>query len=197
MKIGNLIFVKYDFEIMEISDSEDKNPLNWSILPIEEKVIPNDGHFLVISKQILENEERTCWIDISMPEMISDYVFTIDAKNSKIVVNEYHSLADKVVPNKLSNTFANYEFYYTRVKPIIGIEILKKEIENVSEKGLICEYLGYIFRDEKDTDESLKWFLKSLEFGEPSSEYIYGEISELYDEIGEAQLAKKYRDKLE
>lgn len=49
MKIGNLIFVKYDFEIMEISDSEDKNPLNWSILPIEEKVIPNDGHFLVRS----------------------------------------------------------------------------------------------------------------------------------------------------
>lgn len=197
MKIGNLIFVKYDFEIMEITDSEDKNPLNWSILSIEEKVIPNDGHFLVKSKQILENEERTCWMDISMPEMISDYVFTIDAKNSKIVMNEYHSLADKVVPNKLSNTFANYKFYYTKSKPIIGIEILKKEIENVSKKGLICEYLGYIFRDEKDNDESLKWFLKSLEFGEPSSEYIYGEISEIYDEIGEAQLAKKYRDKLE
>ncbi|MBK7009817.1 MAG: hypothetical protein IPH36_14895 [Saprospiraceae bacterium] len=142
--------MKYDFEIMEISDSEDKNPLNWSILPIEEeKVIPNDGHFLVISKQILENEERTCWIEISMPEMISDHVFTIDAKNSKIVVNEYHALADKVVPNKLSNTLTNYEFYYTRVKPIIGIEILIKEIENVLEKGSICEYLGYIFRDEK------------------------------------------------
>jgi len=196
MKISNLIFVKYDFEIMEITNSEDENPLNWSLLSIDEKVIPKEGHFLVRSKEILKDEERTCWMNVSTPEMISDYVFTIDAKNSKIVLNNYHSLSNKVVTNKVSNTFANYEFYYPKSKPIVGIEMLKREIENVTEKGLICEYLGYIFRDEKEIENALKWFLKSLEFGEPSSEYIYGEIANLYDEKGETELAKKYRNKI-
>lgn len=197
MKISNLILVKYDFEIMEITNSEDENPLNWSLLSNNEKVIPSEGHFLVRSQEILNDEVKTCWMNVSTPEMISDYVFTIDAKKNKIVLNDYHSLADKVVTNKLSNTFTNYEFYYTKVKPIIGIEILKNEIENVSEKGLICEYLGYIFRDEKEKEKALEWFLKSLEFGEPSSEYIYGEIAGLYDEIGKTELAKKYRNKFD
>ncbi len=197
MKISHLRFVKYDSAIMEITNSEDGNPLNWSVQSTNEKVIPSKGHYLVRSQEILDKEIRTCWMNVSTPEMVSDYVFTIDAKDSKIVLNNYHSLSDKVVTNKLSNTFTNYEFYYTRVKPIIGIEILKKEIENVSDKGLICEYLGFIYRDEKEYDRALTWFLKSLAFGEPSSEYIYSEIAGLYDEIGKTELAKKYRNKFE
>lgn len=197
MKISNLIYAKYDFDIMEITNSEDENPLNWSLLALNEEVIPSEGHYLVRSKEILKDEERTCWMNVSTPEMISDYVFTIDAKNSKLVLNNYHSLSDKVLTNKASNTFANYQFYYPKSKPIIGIEMLKKEIENVTEKGLICEYLGNIFRDEQEIDNAIKWLLKSLEYGEPSSEYIYGEIANLYDEKGETELATKYRKKIE
>ena len=197
MKISNLIFVKYDYEIMKIVNSDDEDPLNWSLLSIDENIIPNEGHVLVRSQQILENEERTCWMNISLPEMISDFVFTIDAKNSKIMLNNYYEMADSVVPNKLSNSFCSYEFYYTKAKPEVGIEILKKEIENVIDKGLVCEYLGYIYRDEEENGKSIEWFLKGLDFGEPSSEFIYKEISDLYHKIGELKLAEKYLRKFE
>lgn len=196
MKISNLILEKYDFDILEIIDSEDENPLNWSLLPIDEKAIPNDGHFLVRSQRFSANAEDTCWINISMPEMIADFVFAIDPKNSEIVLNDYAELADKVVMNKLSNTFACYDLYYTKANPQIGIDVLTTEIKNVTEKGYICEYLGYIYRDEKEHHKSIEWFLKCLEFGEPSSECIYKEISDLYSEIGNLELAEKYRLKL-
>lgn len=189
--------MKYDYEIMEIIDNEDEHPLNWSLLSTDEKVIPSSGHYLVRGQQILNNTERTCWMNISTPEMTSDYVFTIDAKNSKIVLNHYHVLSNEVIPNKLSNTFVNYEFYYTKINPQIGIDILKKEIENVSEKGLICEYLGYIYRNEGEQNRAIDWFLKCLEFGEPSSKSIYKEISNLCYEQGKLEIAKKYQRKID
>ena len=192
MKISNLIFIKYDYEIIEITDSSDENPLNWSLMPINEKIIPNEGHFLLRSRQVIEGGERTCWMNISSPEMISDYVFTIDAKNSVLVLNDYYLLADKVIPSRLSNTFTNYEFYYTKERPSIGIEILKREIEVVEQKGFIAEYLGYIYRDEEVYDKAIKWFQKALGYGEPSSEFIYKEIADLYHQTGEDMLAEKY-----
>lgn len=46
-----------------------------------------------------------------------------------------------------------------------------------------------------DVAQALEWFLKSLEYGEPSSEYVYLEIAQLYEQLGEAEVAKKYREK--
>ena len=197
MKISNLIFVKYDFEIMQITDSNDENPLNWSLLSIDENLIPNEGHFLVRSKQIKEDKEWTCWMNISAPEMICDFVFTIDAQNSKIVLNDYHSLSEYVVPNKLSDNFCSYELYYTNKNPEVGLNILKNQINNVSDKAIICEYIGYIYRDENNQNEAIKWFMKGLELGQPSSEYIYLELSELYKHIGDLSKANEYNLKYE
>jgi tetratricopeptide (TPR) repeat protein len=178
---------------MEITNSEDENPLNWLLLPINDKVIPGEGHFLVSAKKVSAEGVSRCWMDISTPEMIADHVFTTDEETNTIAVNEYHTLAQEVVPNKVSDTFTNYDIYYTRANPKVGIEILKRELENISNKGFICEYLGYIYRDEKQIEHALEWFLKALEHGEPSSEHIYLEIAGLYDEIGATESAEKYR----
>ena len=61
-------------------------------------------------------------------------------------------------------------------------------------KNVIAEDLGYILRDEGQIEEAIENFKKSEEFG-PSSEYIFLELSKLYEELGQSEKKIEYLQK--
>ena len=75
----------------------------------------------------------------------------------------------------------------------MGIRILRDGLNNSDRKCFIAEDLGYILRDEGRTEEAITAFRYSADEG-PSSEFIYLELMQLYDEIGDAEKVEHYRE---
>lgn len=192
MKIEELIKKEEENSAIWIINDRVNDPLNWLLTPLNDSLIPQNGYYLVNGIFTSNLKSENCWLSISTPEMIVDFTFLINSENLTIDTIDYHTIEDQVVPCKLSDCFATYELYYSRTNPRIGIQILKSQLENVNEKGYIYEYLGYIYRDENRISESIQYFTKAIEIGPPSSSFVYDEISQLYEKIGELEMARKY-----
>jgi tetratricopeptide (TPR) repeat protein len=182
--------------IYEITNSASDNPLNWSIKPTDLKLIPNNENHYLVKAQIIDSEKNieTGFINLSTPERISDYVIhNLDAPK----FNRPYELKDKdVIPAVASDCFGVYELYYSKISPNSGIKTLKEGLELSQQKSVIAEDIAYILRDENRLDEALKYFLISTE-NEPSSEYIYGEIANIYRAQGNEAKANEYKTKFE
>lgn len=192
----NTIRENPDCEIYTILDSDNENLLKWRIKPTTLQIIPkSEGHYLVTALIIDKTGSyQTGYINLSTPERIADYVI-FDLNNSQY--SEISNLTGKnVIPAVASDCFGVYELYYSRNNPEFGIEILKKGLKISKDKSIIAEDLGYILRDEGREKEALEYFLISIENGS-SSEFIFGEIENIYRSLGNNEKANEYKAKFE
>jgi uncharacterized protein HemY len=154
-----------------------------------------DGFFVVKAKNILP--DRTiceCYIDVSLPERVSDHAYRI--RNESLDVGYHHEFEGELVCAVPITSFGAYELFYSRTRPEIGIEILKSGLKSSPHKAAIAEDLGYILRDESRFREAAEAFEIAVQEG-PSSYFIYGELANCYDELGNKNLADKYRKMFE
>ncbi len=176
-------------------DSFDEDePDSWKIQEIKSSVLSfEEGYFLLKGFEVLSSGEvKNCVIDLSMPERISEQSFSFTGDEFQI--QEQDESESEFVPSVAIEGFGEYELFYSQSKPEVGIEVLKNGIEIANEKSCIAEDLGYILRDEKRFEEAIKYFRISAD-GEPSSEYIYGELASLYSEIGDSENEKLFSAK--
>ena len=184
-------------KIFKVLNSENE-VLNWIIEPTLLEIIPSndeDGDYIIQALLISQDKsEESCYMNMITPERISDYVI-YDLQSPKVTAP--HNLKNKdVIPNMASDCFGQYELYYSEINPEKGINILRQGLIRSKEKSVIAGDLGYILRDEKRYEEALEAFLISEE-NEPSPEYTYAEISDLYKELGDLENSKKYLRKFE
>lgn len=180
--------------IFEINNDDSDNHLEWELLPLNEGVIKHeDGHFLVSAKYIDDKGKVIkCFINLTMPERIYDFVFFIE---ENVIIKKYpYEMEGDVVCAVPSEIYGNYEMYYSKKNPKIGIDILKNGLSKTQNKGAIAEDLGYILRDENMQKEAIEAFLIA-EKNTPSSEYIYHELGQLYEAVGDKNKAQYYYDK--
>jgi tetratricopeptide (TPR) repeat protein len=112
----------------------------------------------------------------------------------KTKVESIYDQKETIIPAVASECSGNYELFYAKKNPQIGIDILKEGLNKSANKNVISEDLGYILRDEGRTEEAIEAFKISEEFG-PSSEYTFWELSELYGEIGQMEKQIEYKQK--
>ena len=182
--------------LFEVVNEQSDNPLDWEIEPTNEKLIPYiDGHFIVRAKMInSEKNIQNCFINLSLPERITDFV--IFQTDSGLEYVETYKLSDiDIIPVIASECFGNYEMYYSKKSPEIGIEILKQGLEISNKPVSIAEDLGYILREENKYQESIDAFLISEKHG-VSSVYIYQEIRDLYLQLDNKEKAEEYDNKM-
>ena len=180
--------------IFEIKNDDSDNFLDWELLPLTEEVIKReDGHFFV-SARCVENEGKVikCFINLIMPERIFDFVFFI--KEDIIIKKFPYEIEGDIICAVPSEIYGNYEMYYSKNNPEIGIDILKDGLSKTQNKSAIAEDLGYILRDENMQKEAMEAFLVA-EKNTPSSEYIYHELGQLYESVGDKNKAQYYYDK--
>ena len=182
--------------IYEITNSDSENPLHWSIHPTDLKLTPdNENHYLV-KAQIIDSEKNieTGFINLSTPERIADYVI-YDLKNPKSA-GIYELKAKEVIPAVASDCFGSYELYYSKNAPQIGLQTLKEGLNLSNQKSVIAEDIAYILRDENRLEEALEYFLISTKY-DSSSEYILGEIEDIYRTQNNDVKANEYKSKFE
>jgi tetratricopeptide (TPR) repeat protein len=144
----------------------------------------------------LPNSTIPCFINIVTPERIADFVLKLDS-NGQTILENYYEQEYSVIPTVASNCFGDYELYYSKENPQIGIDILKNGLEHAKNKNIVAEDLGYIFRDENRLQEAIDAFLLSEQFG-PSTEYTFYELQQLFEALGQpdkqAEYLQKYKE---
>lgn len=174
------------------SDADDKS--EWDVKPLDGSILTeSDEHdfFIVKAKNILsDGTVADCYIDMCLPERISDYAYFL--RGDHVDFRYHHECDGDIICAVPIDCFGVYELFYSRAKPDIGIEILKRGLRVSLHKTYIAEDLGYILRDESRFAEAAEMFQIAVD-AEPSSYFIYGELAGCYDEIGQADKAKKYR----
>ncbi|MGA2297263.1 MAG: hypothetical protein ABSG15_06935 [FCB group bacterium] len=196
MKIKNILTDNKTTKIFNIiNDDDDDNPLNWQIETTDLELIPYiEGHFIVKALEVYADKTVDCYINMVTPERISDYIFKIE--NENIICSPFYKQNHSIISAVPSDCFGNYDLYYAKENPQIGIDILKEGLSKAKNKSFIAEELGYILSDENRITEAIEAFLIS-ENNNPSSEGIYCELADLYKQLGNFEKQKYYLDKFE
>lgn len=190
MKVKN-IFTSKQINLFVVTDKETNNPLEWEIAPTDFDLIPDtENTYFVKAKQVFAEKTIDCFISIEVPERIVDYVIK-PCHNGNTASESIYDQEYSIIPAVASNCFGNYELYYARENPQVGIDILNAGLPKAKQKNVVAEDLGYILRDENRIEEAIEAFLIS-EQNQPSSEFIYSELSELYRIIGASDKQSEY-----
>lgn len=180
--------------IFEVSDDSD-DPLEWQLDPVPGDYLPEieEGFFLLRALHVRpDGTSAPCWIDLSMPERVADYAYFLQGDELQQLY--LHEVEGEVISAVPIDAFGDYELFYSRIAPDLGLEVLRAGLEAAPHKAFMAEDLGYILRDEERDAEAAEAFRLSAEEG-PSSEYIFAELADCYRRIGETEKAETYQER--
>lgn len=190
LKLKN-IFTESGCSIFVVIDDGDEDEMEWLLSTTDFELLPDDENvYIVRAIQVLKNEATECFISIVTPERIAETV-VINSGN-EILLDSF--MEGTFIPSIASECFGNYELYYAKENPQIGIDVLKAALPKAVNKNVVAEDLGYILRDEGQIEQAIEAFLISESAG-PSSEYVYFELSGLYAKLGDTALQNIYKQK--
>jgi tetratricopeptide (TPR) repeat protein len=196
----NEIFQNNDCKIFKVINfHEPGEQENWLLEETSYQLIPESNEDLwdalfVVKAFLIENGSviEECFVDVCIPERISEFAFRNKNNNFTIENIIEHNL--QTIPAVASDQFGDYELYYCRENPEIGLEVLKKGLASSHLKNVIAEDLGYILRDENRIEEAIEMFKVSEAYG-ASSEYTYWELADLYVALNLKKEELEYREK--
>lgn len=186
------IFLDNKTRVFVVINQDDEDELNWTIEPTGFDLIPEEENFYYVKAyQVSPDNTSDCYIGILTPERIAETVVK-RGTSGQIVTESIYDQEQTVIPAVASDCFGDYELFYAKENPQIGIGVLKDGLEKAINKNIVAEDLGYILRDEERIEEAIEAFKTSEQEG-PSSDYIYLELSRLYRDIGQTDNELKYK----
>ncbi|NPD43940.1 MULTISPECIES: hypothetical protein [unclassified Lentimicrobium] len=195
MKLKDIYHQKQQSLLFDIIEENSEDPREWILSPKLEMIIPDEEAHCIVRAILIDSKhnENDCFMDVSLPERISDYVI-FQTEGGLNYVQTYELEEKEVIPMIACEATGDYEMYYSQMKPSIGIEVLKRGLEISKTPSVIAEDLGYIYRDENRYQEALDAFLISDKNG-VSNDYIYKEIHDLYLLLHDKEKAAVYAEK--
>lgn len=162
----------------------------WLVTTYDELTIPATQGFFIVSALLVTgpDEKSACFLDVTMPERIADYAYFVE--HGRVRRCPVHQCNGDVIPAVGIEAYGNYELFYSKRDPRVGIAVLRNALSVARDKGPIAEDLGYILRDEGRPHEAIQAFSTAIAGG-PSSDYIYSERGRLYEQIGDWENAKR------
>jgi tetratricopeptide (TPR) repeat protein len=158
---------------------------------LADEILPaNEGFFLIQGKNILQDGTiKNCYIDMSMPERISDYAYFLQGES--LEYRYHHECDGEIISAVPIDACGNYELFYSRIAPEAGIEVLRRGLRTSGRKRHIAQDLGYILRDEGRFQEAIAAFLVASE--EAPSQFLYLEISQAYAALRDYDTAARFK----
>jgi hypothetical protein len=194
MRLVDALTQHPDVAIFAVLDSDAADKSEWDVTPIDASVLAESGDhdfYIVKAKNIRpDGAAADCYIDICLPERISDYVYFL--RGDRVDSHYHHECDGDIICAVPIDRYGDYELFYSKTAPNIGIEILKQGLVASPHKTYIAEDLGYILRDERRFAEAAEMFQIAVD-AEPSSYFIYGELACCYEEVRQIAKANKYR----
>jgi RNA recognition motif. (a.k.a. RRM, RBD, or RNP domain) len=187
------LIASFDTKFFRVLDSSAENPVKWELEPLDTDLLSDsdsDGlHVMKALNLLPDGAIRACYMDMNLPERTTDYAFFVE--NGSLRYGRHHEFPREILPAVAIDCFGVYELFYSKQRPQLGIDILKRGLAIAKRKHYIAEDLGYIFRDERRFREAADMFQIAVEEG-PSSYFIYGELAGAYAELGDSANEQKY-----
>jgi tetratricopeptide (TPR) repeat protein len=178
-------------KVFFVTNQDSQNELDWIIEPTVFEIVPEvEGAFFVKAKLVYSSSVADCYMSIITPERISETVIKV-GPDMVVVAESINEQDGSVISTVASEYYGNYELFYARENPQIGIDILKNGLSKVVNKGVVAADLGYILRDEGRSEEAIEAF-KICESAGPTSEYVFLELSMLYQSLGNTEKEEEY-----
>lgn len=188
------IFSDNKTRIFVVTNQDDEDELNWTIEPTNFDLLPEEENiYYVKAYQVSTDSTSDCFVGIMTPERIAETVVK-RKQNGQIVAESIYDQEQETIPAVASDCYGDYELFYAKGNPQIGIDVLKEGLAKAVNKNVVAEDLGYILRDEERIEEAIEAFKISEQFG-PSSEYTFLELSRLYKRLGQNSLHLEYENK--
>lgn len=188
------IFSDIKTRVFVVTNQDEEDVLNWTIEPTDFDLLPEEENiYYVKALQVSADNTSDCYIGIMTPERIAETVVKRQP-NGQCVAESIYDQEQRIIPAVASDCFGNYELFYAKENPQIGIDVLRDGLTKAVNKNIVAEDLGYILRDENRIEEAIEAFNISKQAG-PSSEYVYLELSRLYRDIAETDNELKYKQK--
>ena len=181
-------------KVFIVTEQDDDNELNWTVEPTDYELIPEEeNYYFVKAYEVSQNGKTDCYIGVMTPERIAEVVIKQNS-NGQTEIESIYDQEKSIIPAIASDCFGDYELFYSKENPQLGIDILKSAITKATNKNVVAEDLGYILRDEGRVKEAIEAFIISEENG-PSSEYTFLELAGLYEQLGQLDKQTEYRQK--
>ena len=181
-------------KVFIVTEQDDGNELNWTVEPTDYELIPEEeNYYFVKAYEVSQNGKTDCYIGVMTPERIAEVVIKQNS-NGQTEIESIYDQEKSIIPAIASDCFGDYELFYSKENPQLGIDILKSAITKATNKNVVAEDLGYILRDEGRVKEAIEAFKISEENG-PSSEYTFLELAGLYEQLGQLDKQTEYRQK--
>jgi hypothetical protein len=193
MRLSDSLFALPEVQIFRIDDTDFDSDdfLAWSLTPLVGKTLCEehsdidgvlDGYFVLKAVWLKPNgETESCYINITTPERIADWAFFL--VDPTVVRTPIHQVEGEIVSAVAIECTGDYELFYSRTRPQIGIEILREGLKEAKNRAPIAEDLAYILRDENRHAESIAAFSIVIEEGNPN-EYTFAERAALHQAVG-------------
>lgn len=189
MKVREL-HIDSEVKVFVVVNKDNEDVLEWEVEATQYAVLPDEeGNFFVKGLEISNSGIAEVYVGITLPERISE-IGLIKNTLEQIEVLE-NMFSSQFLPLVACESYGNYELYYVHTNPKIGIEVLEEGLQQSNHYGAIAEDLGYIYRDEECINEAIEAFKISEEIG-VSSCYIYKELADLYDVLGNTPMKEEY-----
>lgn len=157
MKLKDIYKDKHT-KVFIVAEQEVDNEFNWTIEETDFELIPEEeNYYFVRAFEVFQNGKTDCYIGIMMPERIAEIVIKQNA-NGQIRVESIYNQENSIIPAIASDCFGEYELFYAKENPQIGIDILKSGLAKTTNKNVVAEDLGYILRDEGRIEEAIEAF---------------------------------------
>jgi len=195
------IFTDNETKIFRVTNFyETEEITDWEVEKTKYSLIPDPadddklyGAILIVRAFLIQGDKtENCFIDVCLPERISEFIFRMI--NNEFVIDNAYEKNLKAIPAMASDCYGDYELYYSKENPQIGINVLKEGLSISLKKNVIAEDLGYILTDEGKLEEAIEAFKISEQYGS-SSEYTYWELAYLYGELGNEEEETRYLQK--
>jgi hypothetical protein len=182
--------------VFAVEDQESGTPEDWLLRPMPNLTVPSgEGFYILRAKHVLgKGHARDCYVDASLRERIIDYAYF--PSGSSAGHSYFSEYCGKVVPAVAIEEVGEYEQYYSRADPEVGISVLREGLHVARQRAPIALDLGYIFRDEHRYQEAIDAFTIVIEEGPSCCRVFLDERADLLDRIGEHAKAKADRDRL-
>ncbi|MCM5530531.1 hypothetical protein [Parasegetibacter sp. NRK P23] len=147
MKIKD-IYSDIKTEIFVVLNQVDDNILDWVIEPTSLGLLPEDENtYFVKAFQVSVGETVDCYLLILTPERVAGTVVKMNS-NGHLFVENVDEQNQSVIPAVASDCFGNYELYFAKENPQVGIDVLRDGLAKAKNKNVVAEDLGYLLRDE-------------------------------------------------
>ena len=151
----NEIFENNECKIFKVINFYDTERIeDWIVVETDYQLIPEsnedlwDAYFVIKAFLVNENNIEDCFVEVCIPERISEFVFRM--VDSEMIIENVIENKLQVIPAMASEQYGDPELYYLKENPKLGIEILKKGIEISTNPSAIEDDLAYIYEEIGD-----------------------------------------------